>query len=74
MVSVKVFWKESGKPAKGKRVAISFDGWTRGVTGSEITDSNGEAHFDVDPGSGKVYVSGDTVFTGRIEGRVIVYV
>lgn len=74
MVTVKVVWKDTGKPATDKKVAIGFDGWTRGMTGTEYTDSNGEAHFDADPGSGKVYVNGNTVFTGHISGRVVIYI
>lgn len=74
MVTVKVVWRDSGKPAKGSRVAIGFDGFTRGVTNSEYTDSNGEAHFDAEPGTGEVYVDGSTKYRGRISGRVVVYI
>lgn len=73
MVSVKVVWQSSGSAADNQRVVLSFDG-LRGVTGSEITDRNGEAHFDAAPGSGKVIVNGTTRHHGRIEGRVIVYI
>ncbi len=64
----------TGKPAKGSRVAIGFDGFTRGVTDSEYTDSEGEAHFDAEPGTGEVYVDGATKHRGRISGRVVVYI
>ena len=74
MVTVKVCWKSTGKSAKGKDVVISFDGLMRGVTRKVLTDSNGEAHFDADPGTGKVIVDGERAFSGRIEGRVMVYV
>ena len=73
MVSVKVVYASSGKPASGKRVCVSFSG-LRGVTGNQITDSNGEAHFDAKPGHGKVIVNGTTKFEGKVEGRVPVYV
>ncbi len=74
MVTVKVLWRDTGKPAKGSRVAIGFDGFTRGVTGTEYTDSDGDAHFDAEPGTGEVYVDGNTKYRGHIAGRVVVYI
>lgn len=74
MVSVQVIRKSSGKPAEGKKMMVSFDGLSRGVAGNEYTNRNGEAHFDANPGNGKVIVDGSTVHKGRIEGRVVVYV
>jgi hypothetical protein len=74
MVTIKVLWRDTGKPAKGSRVAIGFDGFTRGVTDSEYSDSDGEAHFDAESDSGEVYVDGDTKHRGRIAGRVVVYI
>lgn len=44
MVTVKVVSQSSGKPVKGKKVSLAFDGLLRGVTDSEYTDSEGEAH------------------------------
>ncbi|MCI0612225.1 hypothetical protein L0244_04475 [bacterium] len=40
----------------------------------EYIDSSGEAHCDVDPGSGKVYVNGSSAYSGHISGRVVVYI
>jgi len=74
MVTVKVLWQDTGKPAKGSRVGLGFDGFFAGGSGPEYTDDNGEAHFDVDPGTGEVYVDGDTKYRGRIAGRVVVYI
>lgn len=74
MVTVRVYSKGTGRPAKGRKVSVSFDSWTRGVTKGVISDANGEANFDTAPGTGKVYVDGDKVFEGRVEGRVMVYV
>ena len=74
MITVKVVWKSSGKPAEGKKVMISYDGISRGVSRNEFTNRNGEARFDTKPGSGKVIVSGTTVYRGRIEGHVVVYI
>lgn len=74
MISVKVCWQQTGKAAENRKVALGFDGFFGGVSSTEYTNSSGEAHFDNDPGSGKVYVDGSTVFSGRLEGRVVVYV
>jgi len=74
MVTVQVFWESTGKPVKGSRVSIEIDGFSGGVTNYEFTDDNGEVHFNVDPGQGKVYVDGSTKFKGRISGRILVYI
>lgn len=75
MVTIKLVYKESGKPAKGVKVAIGVDSfWSGGVTKSEYTDSDGEAHFEIDPCNGKVFVKGDTKHKGRIAGRVVIYI
>jgi hypothetical protein len=75
MISVKVVSESSGKPVKGKKVSLGFDGLlTGGVTGPEYTDSEGEAHFNSDPGNGQVFVDGATKYRGRLAGRVVVYI
>jgi hypothetical protein len=74
MVTVKVCYKSDGRSAKGCKVSLGFDGWSRGVTNSEYTDSDGEAHFDADSGSGEVYVDGTTKYKGKLAGRVVVYI
>ncbi len=74
MVTVKVVWKRSGEPARNQKVAVGFDGWDRGVTRGEYTDRSGEAHFDVKPGRGCVFVSGDSKYEGYVEGRIVVYI
>lgn len=74
MITVQVFHKDSGRAAKSVGVAVSFDGLFRGITGKEFTDSGGNVNFDVDPGHGKIYVGGKTVYDGRIEGRAVVYI
>jgi len=73
MVTVQVYWSSSGKPAGNQRVMLSFDGM-RGVTSSQITNSEGRAHFDYNPGSGKVIVNGETKTQGQLSGNVIVYI
>ncbi|MBN1350997.1 hypothetical protein JXJ21_16370 [candidate division KSB1 bacterium] len=74
MVTIKVVSSSTGKPVSGKRVRVGFQGLTRGMSDEGFTDSNGEVHFNNDPGSGKVFVDHKTAFEGRIEGRVVVYV
>lgn len=72
MITIRVCTKSSGKPADGKRVMVAFEGILRGHSES-YTDSSGDAHFDVDPGTGTVYVSGDRVHHGYLQGRTVVY-
>ena len=74
MITVKVIYSGAGKPAKGERVAIGFSSLGRGVTDSEYTNEDGEAHFDVDPGEGEVYVNGSSKHKGNLRGKVIVYI
>ncbi len=74
MVTVKVVWENTGKPVKDSRVAIYLSGFSGGVTNEEYTNDNGEAHFDVDPGQGEIYVDGSTKFKGRISGRTVIYI
>lgn len=74
MITVKLCYLADGKPAESVRVALGFDGFLRGVSEDQWTDSNGEAHFDNDPGNGKVFVRGSTSFTGYLAGRVVVYI
>lgn len=74
VVTVKVIRKSSGEPIKGKKVALGIDALlSGGVTKGEWTDSNGEAHFDVKPNYGKVFVDGSTEHKGYLSGRIVVY-
>lgn len=75
MVTVKLVSRSSGKPIKGKKVALGMEHMIgTGVTSGKWTDSNGEAHFDVNPGQGKVYVDGSKEHSGKLSGRVVVYI
>jgi len=75
MVTVKVVYQSTGKPAKDRKVALYVSKFlASGVTNSEYTDSNGEAHFDVESTDGEVYVDGSTKHKGRLAGRVVVYI
>jgi uncharacterized protein YfaS (alpha-2-macroglobulin family) len=73
MVTIQVFYKSSGNPVKNATVALGF-GSFGGITSGQYTDSNGEAHFNVKPQHGKVYVNGATKKEGYLSGRVVVYV
>lgn len=74
MFTVQIFEKSSGKPIKGKKVGVIFNGLMRGCAKDQYTDSNGEAHFSEDNGNGTIYVGGNKVYEGRIEGRKIIYI
>lgn len=75
MVTVQVFSKSTGDPVKHAKVALGFSSLLgSGVTDGEYTDSEGEAHFDVKPQHGKVYVNGSTKKEGYLSGRIVVYV
>jgi 5-hydroxyisourate hydrolase-like protein (transthyretin family) len=75
MVTVRVIHQSSGKPAEGEKVSLYVSRFmASGVTDPEYTDSNGEAHFDVESTDGEVFVSGQSRFQGRLAGRVVVYV
>lgn len=75
MVTVKVVRRSSGDPVKGKKVALGIGAiFSGGVTDSQWTDSNGEAHFDVKPNQGKVFVNGSKEYEGYLSGRVVVYI
>jgi hypothetical protein len=75
MVTVKVIRRSSGDPVKGKKVALGINAiFSGGVTNSQWTDSNGEAHFDVKPNQGKVFVDGSTEYEGYLSGRIVVYI
>jgi hypothetical protein len=73
MFTIKVIEQKYGTPAANKKVGVIFNGWTRGVAKDQWTDNNGEAHFSEDNGNGTVYVSGEKVYEGDIEGRIVVY-
>lgn len=74
MVTVQVVYKSSGKPAKGQKVTLSFDGLLRGMSKPSYSNSRGMVNFDLTPGSGKIYVNGNSAYKGRIEGTTVVYI
>lgn len=75
MITVKVIRQSSGKPAEGKKVSLGFNAlFSGGVTRSQYTDRNGEAHFDNNNGDGKVFVDGSTKHEGYLSGRIVIYI
>lgn len=75
MITVQVVSKSTGKPVKGKKVSVFFDGiLSGGSSKQEYTNADGEAHFNNNPGKGKVYVDGSAKHEGHISGRVVVYI
>ena len=69
MITVKVIRGNSGKGAEGKKVALGIH---NAVTRGEWTDSSGQAHFNVKPAYGKVFVGGLNVYEGHLEGLIVV--
>ncbi len=75
MITVKVHYKSDGRPAKDRKVSLYVSRFlASGVTNAEYTDSNGEAHFDIESTDGEVYVDGMTKYKGRLAGRIVVYI
>jgi len=75
MITIKVLYQSSGKTAEGRKVVLSVSRlFSGGVTPSQYTDSNGEAHFDIESTDGEVYVDGSTKHKGRLAGRIVVYI
>lgn len=75
MVTVQVFYGSSGKAAEQRKVALYLSRFlSSGVSETKFTDSQGEAHFDVESCDGEIYVDGSTKYKGRLSGRMIVYI
>lgn len=75
MVTIRVFYKNTDKAAKGVGVIILlYDVMFLAIPDEKFTDSNGDANIDSDLGCGSVYVNGKKVFDGQIESRTVVYI
>jgi len=72
MITVKVCYESSGDPAKDKTVSLGVEELFR--TDYELTDSEGEARFNVEPCKGRVFVDGSIAFKGYLRERIVVYV
>jgi hypothetical protein len=71
MITVKVYYESSDEPAIYKEVPLGVEGLFR--TDSKLTDSDGEALFNVEPCEGKVYVNGSIAYKGYLKERIVVY-
>jgi len=76
MVSVKVCDARSGRPLENSKVALCFDRGmlSGGFTETRYTDRNGEAHFDTEPGHGRIFVNGKAQGEKALKGLMVVYV
>jgi hypothetical protein len=74
MITICVYHQSNGKPAAHEKVHLSFGGDWTGSFLNEYTDSNGEAHFNTEPRTGKVIVGGSERFSGYLSGKVVVYI
>jgi len=72
MITVKVYYESSDEPAVGKIVSLGVEELFR--TDSQFTDIDGEAHFNVEPCEGKIFVNGSTAYKGYLKERILVYV
>jgi hypothetical protein len=74
MIIVKVYYESSDDPAIGKIVSIGSE--ELGSAGSQFTDNDGEALFNVEPRGGRVFVfvNGSIAYKGYLREKIIVYV
>jgi len=74
MITVKVYCESSDDPAIGKIVSLGGEGL--GSAGSQFTDNDGEAFFNVEPREGRVFVfvNGSIAYKGYLRDRIVVYV
>lgn len=71
---VRVLWRTSGKPAEGIKVAIGMAAAFSGTAIYDSTNENGEAHFDMQPTEGNIYINGELKYKGVLSGRVVLYI
>jgi hypothetical protein len=74
MISIKVYYESSDEPAIGKVVSLGVEELIR--TDSQVTDTDGEALFNVEPRTGRVFVfvNGSIAYKGYLRERIVVYV
>jgi len=74
MITVKVYYESSDDPAIGKIVLLGGEGLVS--SGSQFTDNDGEALFNVEPRDGRVFVfvNGSIAYKGYLRERIVVYV
>jgi hypothetical protein len=77
MVIVQLISVKTGEPVKGKRVSVGTTGFlSGGVTDRQFTNSRGEVEFPkIGPcNDGSIFVEGDRVYKGKIEGFQRIYI
>jgi hypothetical protein len=74
MITIKVYHESSDEPAIGKVVSLGVEELPR--TDSQVTDTDGEALFNVEPRGGRVFVfvNGSIAYKGYLRERIVVYV
>ncbi|NJK73867.1 MAG: hypothetical protein HC849_07065 [Oscillatoriales cyanobacterium RU_3_3] len=76
MVIVQLISAKTGEPIKGKRVSVgNNDLLSLGVTDRQATNNRGEVEFPkIKPcNSGTIYIDGNSVYKGKIEGFQRIY-
>lgn len=73
-ITVKVCYESSEDPAVGKIVSLA--GAELKVSGSQFTDNDGEALFNIEPSDGRVFVfvNGSIAYKGYVREKIVVYV
>lgn len=74
MFTVLVNERSTGRPVRGKKVSVIFNGLFRGCAKDQYTDSMGEAHFSEENGRGTIYIDGSSRYEGEIAGRIVLYI
>ncbi len=72
MITVKVCYESSDEPAIGKIVSLGVE--EQSGADSQFTDIDGEAHFNVEPCEGMVFVNGSIAYKGYLREQIVVYV
>lgn len=67
MIILKIIDRKNCNPISGVKVTVHFRGLLRGYA-EGTTNWDGEVQFDNDPGEAYVYVKGNEVYHGRVEG------
>jgi len=74
MVTIQLIRRDNGRPASQRNVCIQSKGLMGGFSKTIMTDQNGIAEFDTDPGDRVVYVDGQSVYDGRISAKATIHV
>ena len=67
MIILKIISRRNCEPVPNVTVTAHFRGLLRGYA-EDSTNRDGEVEFDNDPGEAYVYIRGEMVYHGRLEG------